>query len=154
MKAGRVQFATLYLQAPAEWEATRTGSGATGRAWIHEAPDRTVDPQVFADLGLAPEQRLACFLYGGQPPGRWALRAECLPPGWACVVCAGGDPPGDAPLPHNFLLAPADAYTPDLARARAAQVLRLCGFQWCAGRVLCEGVFACMGTRGGNKHAQ
>lgn len=58
--------------------------------------DRSSDPQVFADLGLAPEQRLACFLYGGQPPGRWALRAECLPPGWACVVCAGGDPPGDA----------------------------------------------------------
>ncbi len=91
--------------------------------------DRSSDPQVFADLGLAPEQRLACFLYGGQPPGRWALRAECLPPGWACVVCAGGDPPGDAPLPHNFLLAPADAYTPDLARAR--------GLRACAGGTRC-----------------
>ena len=75
--------------------------------------------QVFADLGLSPEQKLCCFLYGGQPPGRWALRAECLPPGWMCVVCAGGDPPGDAPLPHNFMLAPADAYTPDLVRLGA-----------------------------------
>lgn len=75
--------------------------------------------QVFANLGISPEQKLCCFLYGGQPPGRWALRAECLPPGWTCVVCAGGDPPGDAPLPHNFILAPADAYTPDLVRLDA-----------------------------------
>lgn len=76
---------------------------------------------MFADLGLSPEQKLCCFLYGGQPPGRWALRAECLPPGWTCVVCAGGDPPGDAPLPHNFILAPADAYTPDLVRFKAQE---------------------------------
>ncbi len=155
MQSGRVKIIKLLSELPADWEASRSdwvpcaGPGTMGL-------DRSSDPQVFADLGLAPEQRLACFLYGGQPPGRWALRAECLPPGWACVVCAGGDPPGDAPLPHNFLLAPADAYTPDLARARApmgcARVRAALGvrvhFCW-------KSVFARTSTRGGCiKHAR
>ena len=70
--------------------------------------------QVFADLGLAEEQRMVVFIYGGQPPGEWRLRASNLPPGWTCVVCAAGSPPGGDPLPPSFLLAPPHAYTPDL----------------------------------------
>ena len=58
---------------------------------------------------------MVVFIYGGQPPGEWRLRQECLPPGWTCIVCAAGTRPGGAPLPPNFILAPADAYTPDLA---------------------------------------
>lgn len=59
------------------------------------------------------DQRMVVFIYGGQPPGDWHLRESCLPPGWVCVVCAAGSP-GNSELPGNFLLAPADAYTPDL----------------------------------------
>lgn len=59
---------------------------------------------------------MVVFIYGGQPPGDWHLREECLPKGWVCVVCAAGSPPGGHPLPSNFLLAPADAYTPDLVK--------------------------------------
>lgn len=70
--------------------------------------------QVFADLGLSLDQHMVVFIYGGQPPGEWHLREECLPKGWVCVVCAAGSPPGGQPLPSNFLLAPTDAYTPDL----------------------------------------
>ena len=70
--------------------------------------------QVFEDLGLSLEQRMVVFIYGGQPPGDWHLRKENLPSGWVCVVCAAGSPPGGRPLPGNFLLAPPDAYTPDL----------------------------------------
>ena len=82
--------------------------------------------QVFEDLGLSPEQRMVVFIYGGQPPGDWRLREENLPGGWVCVVCAAGSPPGGRPLPGNFLLAPADAYTPDLVSIPA-----LCFQQGC-----------------------
>lgn len=58
---------------------------------------------------------MAVFIYGGQPPGEWRLRQKCLPEGWTCIVCAAGSPPGGDFLPSNFILAPADAYTPDLA---------------------------------------
>jgi L-arabinokinase len=71
--------------------------------------------QVYEELGLSPEQHLVVFIYGGQPPGDWQLREQCLPEGWVCVVCAAGSP-GSAALPGNFRLAPADAYTPDLVR--------------------------------------
>ena len=72
--------------------------------------------QVFQEYGLPEDQHMAVFIYGGQPPGEWRLREECLPKGWTCIVCAAGSPPGGAPLPPNFILAPADAYTPDLVR--------------------------------------
>jgi L-arabinokinase len=39
-----------------------------------------------------------------------------------CVVCNGGRPLGPGPLPPNFVLAPADAYTPDLVAASACVV--------------------------------
>jgi hypothetical protein len=57
---------------------------------------------------------MVVFMYGGQPPGDWDLRSDFLPPGWTCVVCSAGKPPCGKPLPPNFLLAKADAYTPDL----------------------------------------
>ncbi|BDA43718.1 probable galactokinase at C-terminar half [Coccomyxa sp. Obi] len=78
---------------------------------------RKTKEQVYADLGLSLDQHMVVFIYGGQPPGDWHLREECLPPGWVCVVCAAGSPPGGHPLPSNFLLAPTDAYTPDLIAA-------------------------------------
>ncbi len=74
--------------------------------------------QVYSDLGLSLDQHMVVFIYGGQPPGDWHLREECLPRGWVCVVCAAGSPPGGHPLPSNFLLAPTDAYTPDLVRIK------------------------------------
>ena len=58
---------------------------------------------------------MVVFIYGGQPPGEWCLREESLPAGWTCIVCAAGSPLGGRALPCNFILAPADAYTPDLA---------------------------------------
>ena len=76
--------------------------------WVHV--------QVYQEYGLPESQRMAVFIYGGQPPGEWHLREECLPEGWTCIVCAAGSPPGGEPLPPNFILAPADAYTPDLVR--------------------------------------
>ena len=70
--------------------------------------------QVFQEYGLPEAQRMVVFIYGGQPPGEWCLREESLPAGWTCIVCAAGSPPGGRALPQNFILAPADAYTPDL----------------------------------------
>ena len=78
--------------------------------------------QVFQEYGLPESQSMAVFIYGGQPPGEWRLREECLPKGWTCIVCAAGTPPGGAPLPPDFILAPADAYTPDLARPLSMSV--------------------------------
>lgn len=66
-------------------------------------------------LEIPQDAKLVCFIYGGQPPGAdWRLEASCLPAGWICMVCSAGQPPGGAPLPHNFRLAPEDMYTPDL----------------------------------------
>lgn len=67
-----------------------------------------------AELGIPEGVKMLVFMYGGQPPGDWELRADSLPEGWVCVVCSNGQPPGNKQLPHNFLLAHADAYTPDL----------------------------------------
>ncbi|KAK9803166.1 hypothetical protein WJX72_006956 [[Myrmecia] bisecta] len=78
---------------------------------------RKTREQVFGELGLAADQRLAVFIYGGQPPGQWELRRECLPAGWVCVVCSGGKAPGGQALPDNFVLAKPDVYTPDLVGA-------------------------------------
>ena len=66
-------------------------------------------------LDIPQDAKLVCFIYGGQPPGsNWKLEASCLPSGWICMVCSAGQPPGGKPLPHNFRLAPANIYTPDL----------------------------------------
>ncbi|GAB4816629.1 hypothetical protein N2152v2_003675 [Parachlorella kessleri] len=73
--------------------------------------------QVRAELGLAEDSSLAVFIYGGQPPGKWHLEEATLPPGWTCVVCSAGRPPGGVALPANFRLAAEDAYTPDLIAA-------------------------------------
>ena len=67
-----------------------------------------------AELGISQETRVVVFIYGGQPAGDWNLRAESLPAGWVCLVCAGGKLPGGKPLPANYILAPADIYTPNL----------------------------------------
>ena len=75
--------------------------------------------QVFQENGLPEAQQMGVFIYGGQPPGEWCLRKESLPAGWPCIVCAAGSPPGGRALPQNFILAPADAYTPDLASLTA-----------------------------------
>jgi hypothetical protein len=74
--------------------------------------------EVRKDLGVRENERLAAFIYGGQPPGKdWRLEERCLPPGWRCVVCSAGSPPGNGPLPSNFILAEEDAYIPDLVAA-------------------------------------
>ena len=88
-----------------------------------------MDVQVFQEYGLPESQRMAVFIYGGQPPGEWRLREECLPKGWTCIVCAAGSPPGGDPLPTNFILAPADAYTPDLVGPSARLSVSACLWQ-------------------------
>ncbi len=69
-------------------------------------------------LNLPQDAKIACFIYGGQPAGAdWKLKESCLPPGWLCLVCSAGKPPGGDPLPPNFILVAADSYTPDLIEA-------------------------------------
>jgi hypothetical protein len=45
------------------------------------------------------------------------------------VICNGGQPLGPKPLPPNFLLAPADAYTPDLVAAGDCVIGKI-GYGW------------------------
>ena len=81
---------------------------------------RRTRTEVRQDMNLPSNAKIACFIYGGQPPGEdWALRAQCLPPGWLCLVCSGGRAPTNAatPLPSSFILVPQDAYTPDIIEA-------------------------------------
>jgi galactokinase len=74
--------------------------------------------EVRSSLNLPQDLKIACFIYGGQPPGAdWKLKESCLPPGWLCLVCSAGKPPGGDPLPPNFILVAADSYTPDLIEA-------------------------------------
>ncbi len=74
--------------------------------------------EVRSALNLPQDAKIVCFIYGGQPPGDdWKLKASCLPPGWLCLVCSAGKPPGGDPLPSNFILVAADSYTPDLIEA-------------------------------------
>lgn len=73
--------------------------------------------QVRAELEISEGTKILVFMYGGQPPGDWQLRADSLPKGWTCIVCSNGLLPGGKQLPHNFLLAAKDAYTPDLVRS-------------------------------------
>lgn len=65
-------------------------------------------------------QKMVVFIYGGQPPGAdWKLQESCLPEDWVCVVCAGGGEFQRFSKRHGsrFILAPPDAYTPDLIAA-------------------------------------
>jgi len=74
--------------------------------------------EVRSSLNLPQDAKIACFIYGGQPPGAdWKLKESCLPAGWLCLVCSAGKPPGGDPLPPNFILVPGDSYTPDLIEA-------------------------------------
>jgi L-arabinokinase len=74
--------------------------------------------EVRSSMGLPLDAKIACFIYGGQPPGAdWKLKESCLPAGWLCLVCSAGKPPGGDPLPPNFILVPGDSYTPDLIEA-------------------------------------
>ena len=72
---------------------------------------------MFIELGLPEDIKLCLFIYGGQPPGQWELKADALPEGWICVVCSGGKPIlSDKQLPSNFRLASPDEFIPDLVR--------------------------------------
>lgn len=72
---------------------------------------------MFIELGLPEDTKLCLFIYGGQPPGQWELKADALPEGWICVVCSGGKPIlSDKQLPSNFRLASPDEFIPDLVR--------------------------------------
>lgn len=73
-------------------------------------------PQVREELGLPLNIRLAVLIHGGHK-AELDVREDFLPPGWVCVACNGGRPLGPHPLPPNFMLAPADVYTPDLVEA-------------------------------------
>lgn len=77
---------------------------------------RTRAAQVRAELGLAPDARLAVLIHGGHK-AELSVTRDFLPAGWVCVACNGGRPLGPDPLPPNFQLAPADVYTPDLVAA-------------------------------------
>jgi L-arabinokinase len=71
--------------------------------------------QVRAELGLGEEVRLLVFMFGGQSGGaHWKLGASNLPPGWKCVICHTSAPKEPATIPNNFVIAPPDAYLPDL----------------------------------------
>lgn len=80
-------------------------------------PPRLSSHEVRRQLSLQDDEKMALLMYGGQPAGLWQLRASALPPGWRCVVCSGGKQVGSTQLPDNFVLAAADAYTPDLVAA-------------------------------------
>lgn len=85
-------------------------------------PVRRTREEIRADFEIPGTTKLVVFIYGGQPPGAdWKLEESCLPPDWVCVVCAGGQQlvngSVNEPLPSRFLLAPSDAYTPDLIAA-------------------------------------
>eukprot|EP00873_Tetraselmis_striata_P044860 jgi/Tetstr1/465124/TSEL_009847.t1 len=74
--------------------------------------------EVRAELGVAAGERLLVFMFGGQTGGmHWKLDAGNLPPGWRCVVCATSAPRDGAPVPDNFIMAPPEAYLPDLINA-------------------------------------
>mmetsp|Transcript_13063 Transcript_13063/g.33556 ORF Transcript_13063/g.33556 Transcript_13063/m.33556 type:complete len:407 (+) Transcript_13063:93-1313(+) len=74
--------------------------------------------EVRAELGVAAGERLLVFMFGGQTGGmHWKLDAGNLPPGWRCVVCATSAPCDGAPVPDNFIMAPPEAYLPDLINA-------------------------------------
>ena len=67
------------------------------------------------ELGVAPDEKLLLFNFGGQDAS-WRLRDDFLPPGWRCVVCTIL-PLGGA-LPPRFMRPPSqDAYTPDILNA-------------------------------------
>jgi len=78
---------------------------------------RRTAAEVRAELGLRPGSRMVVFMFGGQSGStHWRLEGSNLPDGWTCVVCRSAF--RDAVrLPDNFLLAPADAYVPDLVNA-------------------------------------
>lgn len=80
------------------------------------APPPPPLPQVREQLGLPLNVRLAVLIHGGHK-AELDVREDFLPPGWVCVACNGGRPLGPHPLPPNFMLAPADVYTPDLVEA-------------------------------------
>jgi len=74
--------------------------------------------EVRAELGLGEEVRLLVFMFGGQSGGaHWKLGASNLPPGWKCVICHTSAPKEPATIPNNFVIAPPDAYLPDLINA-------------------------------------
>lgn len=68
------------------------------------------------ELGLGQDVRLAVLIYGGHK-AQMDLKEDFLPQGWTCILCTGGHALGQEQLPDNFLLAPGDAYTPDLVNA-------------------------------------
>ena len=72
--------------------------------------------QVRSELQLSPDVKLAVLIHGGHKSDM-NVREDFLPPGWVCLICNGGRPIGSEPLPKNFILAPADAYTPNLVAA-------------------------------------
>ena len=67
--------------------------------------------------------------------------AQALPAGWRCIACSGGQPLGTGPLPDNFLLADADAYTPDLVCSMASQVWLIDRLPDCTGPMRCHSVY-------------
>eukprot|EP00897_Mesotaenium_endlicherianum_P001404 jgi/Mesen1/1291/ME000013S00789 len=82
-------------------------------------PARRSRLQVREALGIGQEEKLLLFNFGGQL-AKWALRAEFLPPGWKCLVCAA--PPEGSSLPPGFIHPGRDAYTPDLIGASDAML--------------------------------
>jgi hypothetical protein len=67
-------------------------------------------------LNIPPEARVVILMHGGHNVVM-TVREDFIPPGWVCVICNGGRPLSPEPLPPNFRLAPADAFTPDLVAA-------------------------------------
>jgi L-arabinokinase len=67
-------------------------------------------------MGWPAGAKVVVLIYGGHK-AQLELREDFLPPGWLCVICNGGQPLGESPLPPNFQLAPAEAFTPDLVAA-------------------------------------
>jgi len=74
--------------------------------------------EVRSSLGLgAGVRRVVLLTFGGQSSDGLTLRAEALPPGWACVACVSACPAGGGALPPGYVAAPASAHIPDLVAA-------------------------------------
>lgn len=89
-------------------------------------------------LNIPPEARVVILMHGGHNVVM-SVREDFIPPGWVCVICNGGRPLSPEPLPPNFRLAPADAFTPDLVAASDC-VLGKIGYGWVRpGKAMKEG---------------